>query len=483
MDLFEIRKQLNMGVPLYKIKLRVTSYSRVSTDHVEQKSSLINQQEYFDEMVKKNRNWTYINGYVDEGISGTSDWKRNNFMRMIHDAKDNKFDLIITKEISRFSRNTLDSIKYTRELLSYGVAVLFVNDNINTILPDSELRLTLMASLAQDEIRRLSERVKFGMSRSIKKEIILGNNSLWGYTKDMMTGKLLIKDDEAEIVRKIFKMYVFNKWSLNKIASELKKINKERNWTTTGIERIITNPKYKGYYCGKKTEVVDYITKKVRMIPKDEWIVYKKSDKIPVIIKEELWEMANHRLQTRKRKNNNKLSYENIYLFSGKLVCLNDHYLFHRRKQCRKSEEISWLCANYLKNGKHVCQSPNVRESELYVIFDKIIEVIKLNEVSKLLSEMYRKFRVKVNLKSKIDNLLMTKIVRDKVIACLLKKMFLMLENNEIHLKIILNLDDEMIKKINLLFENRTFFFKRGYDTIRTKRYSICYHVTCDNKE
>lgn len=480
MDLFEVRKQLNMGIPLYKIKLRVTSYSRVSTDHIEQKSSLINQQEYFGEMIKKNENWTHINGYVDEGISGTSDWKRNNFMRMIHDAKNGMFDLIITKEISRFSRNTLDSIKYTRELLSYGVAVLFVNDNINTILPDSELRLTLMASLAQDEIRRLSERVKFGMSRSIKKEILLGNNTLLGYGKDKITGKLVVIDDEAEIVRKIFRMYVFKKWSLNRIARELKKINLERNWTTTGIERIIANPKYKGYYCGKKTEVVDYITKKVRIIPKDDWIVYKKSNKIPVIIEEELWEMANQRLLARK-KNNNKVSYENTYLFSGKLVCLNDQNFFYRRKQCKNKKEITWLCANYLKNGKQVCDSPNVRESELYKIFDKIIEVIQFNEISNLLSTMYRKLKVKANLKWRIDELLTTKSVKDKIIECLLKKIFLKLENNEIHLKIILNLDDQMVQKINLLFKNKKILFKRGYETIKTKRYSICYIITCEN--
>ena len=185
MNLYEIRKKLNTGIPISMIKLRVTDYSRVSTDHIEQKKSLKNQIEHFDEMIKQNKNWTYVPGYVDEGISGTTDLKRNNFMKMIEDARNEKFDLIITKEISRFSRNTLDSIKYTRELLSYGVAVLFINDNINTALPDSELRLTIMASMAQDEIRRLSERVKFGMNRAILNGNILGNNHLYGYKKNI----------------------------------------------------------------------------------------------------------------------------------------------------------------------------------------------------------------------------------------------------------------------------------------------------------
>ena len=178
MNLIDIRSKLNLGISLSNINLRVTYYVRVSTDNVLQINSLNNQIEYFYEMIKNNSNWEYIDGYIDEGISGTTDYKRDNFMKMIEDAKNDKFDLIITKEISRFSRNTLDSIKYTRKLLSYDVCVLFLNDNINTALPDSELRLTIMASLAQDEVRRLSERVKFGMHRSIKDGTSLGNNSL-----------------------------------------------------------------------------------------------------------------------------------------------------------------------------------------------------------------------------------------------------------------------------------------------------------------
>ena len=180
MDLYSIRNQLNMGVSLTAIKLRVVIYARVSTDSLPQKKSLINQAEHFEDYIRKNEKWTYIKSYIDDGISGTSDVNREQFMKMIEDARNRKFDLIVTKEISRFSRNTLDSIKYTRELLSYGVAVLFLNDNINTALPDSELRLTIMASMAQDEIRRLSERVKFGMNRAIERGEILGNNMLYG---------------------------------------------------------------------------------------------------------------------------------------------------------------------------------------------------------------------------------------------------------------------------------------------------------------
>ena len=300
MNLYNIRKQLSEGTQLSNINLKVTYYGRVSTDNIDQQTSLDNQNTYFQEMIKANKNWTYIEGYIDKGISGTTSLKRINFMKMIEDAKNNKFDLIITKEISRFSRNTLDSIKYTRELLEYGVAVLFLNDNINTILPDSELRLTIMSSLAQDEIRRLSERVKFGMNEAIKKGKILGHNNLYGYNKTK-DNKLIIDKKQAKIIEEIYLKYTKEKYSLSKIAKLLNERNiktkNNKNWTQTSIKRIIENPKYKGYYCGKKSEVTNYMTKKVQLIPANMWITYKDEERIPPIINEYLWKKANNRLK------------------------------------------------------------------------------------------------------------------------------------------------------------------------------------------
>ena len=180
----KVRNLILNGTSLEDLNLRVTYYSRVSTENIYQKKSLLNQNEYFCNYIKNHNKWVYVAGYVDDGISGTTDFKRKNFQKMISDAKKGFFDLIVTKEISRFSRNTLDSIKYTRLLLEYGVGVLFLNDNINTFLPDSELRLTIMSSLAQDEVRRLSERVKFGMNRAIERGEILGYGRLYGYLKN-----------------------------------------------------------------------------------------------------------------------------------------------------------------------------------------------------------------------------------------------------------------------------------------------------------
>ena len=161
MDIHSIRMTLRTK-SIYDIPLRVTYYARVSSESDEQLNSLGNQITYYEDLIKRNKNWTFVPGYIDEGISGISTRKRENFNRMVDDAGLGLFDLVITKEISRFARNTLDSIQFTRQLLSHGVGVFFQNDNINTFDEDAELRLSIMSSIAQDELRKLSSRVKFG---------------------------------------------------------------------------------------------------------------------------------------------------------------------------------------------------------------------------------------------------------------------------------------------------------------------------------
>ena len=170
MDIHTLRQMMKTKT-IYDIKLRVTFYARVSSEKDEQLNSLDNQISYYRDFIKNNPNWEYVEGYIDEGISGMSTLKRENFHNMVKDAKDGKFDLVITKEITRFARNTLDSIQYTRDLLSYGVGVYFQNDNINTFDEDSELRLTIMSGIAQDELRKLSSRIKFGHQEAIKQNI------------------------------------------------------------------------------------------------------------------------------------------------------------------------------------------------------------------------------------------------------------------------------------------------------------------------
>lgn len=412
MDLYAVRKQLSMGVPLASLKLRVTDYARVSTNTHEQKKSLQNQVEHFEQYIKENPNWTYVDGYVDDGITGTSDIKRDNFMKMIEDARRGKFDLIVTKEISRFSRNTLDSIKYTRELLSYGVSVLFVNDNINTAMPDSELRLTIMASMAQDEIRRLSERVKFGMNQAIERGEILGNNLLYGYKKNKDNGGLNIIKEEAKIVRKIYELYAIEELSLSKIVKALNseglKTCQGKKWCISTISRMIENPKYKGYYCARKSETVDYMTKKIKYFKKGDWIIYENKTRIPPIIDENLWNRANTRLLKRKKafskRKEEKTIYKNRYLYSAKIYCAKHNTVFHRREFRKNKKDITWVCSEYLKNGKTTCDSPNIRESELDAILKDLISKLQIesNEVIDTLMNYYKHLEINTGIDEEI---------------------------------------------------------------------------------
>jgi len=469
-----IKNYINMGYNINNINLRVTYYSRVSTDHDEQKKSLINQIEYFEKMIKDNPNWEYVEGYIDEGISGTSDIKRNNFMKMITDAKQNKFDLILTKEISRFSRNTLDSIKYTRELLSYGVAVYFLNDNINTILPDSELRLTIMSSLAQEEIRRLSERVKFGMRKAQERGEILGNNQLYGYIKDKNQKKLIIQKDESKVVKEIYKMYVYDNLSLSKIRDYLNNkgilTRNKKNWSTTTIARMIKNPKYKGYYCGNKVEVINYMTKKIKYNDQKDWIIYKDKN-IPAIVNELIWDKANTRINQNQIINRNT----NSSIYQNKIYCENHNTLYQSKYFRRNKKERTWVCKEYLLNRKNKCNTANIRESELDFIIEDIQRKyeINLDELKELLINIYKK----EGLKEKIIDEINTKEIKNKLKELIINKMTVKKQNkNTIYLKTYLNIKG-ILKKYKYLF-------KRGFDTKSTKRYIVNYIVevfTIDN--
>ena len=198
--------------------LRVAAYCRVSTDKLDQANSLESQQRYFNEYISRNPLWELAEIYVDEGITGTNTLKRENFNSMVQDGKDGKFDMIITKEVSRFARNLLDSIAYTRELREYGIRLFFLNDNIDTAQPDHEFRLALMSSLAQEESRKTSERVKWGQRRRMEQGVVFGRDML-GY--DVRDGKLIINEEGAEIVRLIFHKYLDEGKGCHVIANEL----------------------------------------------------------------------------------------------------------------------------------------------------------------------------------------------------------------------------------------------------------------------
>ena len=385
MNVLRIRNEMRSGKTIFDLPLRVTFYARVSTDKDEQINSLENQIQYYTELIQSKPNWTYIEGYIDEGISGTSTKKRDSFLRMIADAKAGRFDFIITKEISRFSRSTLDSIKYTQELLEHDVGVLFQNDNINTLDSDSEFRLVVMAGVAQDEVRKLSERLKFGFRQAIKNGHVLGNDKLWGYDKKDCV--LTINEEEAQVVRRIFDLYANQQMGIRRISQTLYDegftSRKGNTFNVLTIRHILCNPKYKGWYCANKSQTVDYRSKRKVFLDESEWVMYS-DPSIPAIVSEELWDRANALYKRRSQQmmsHQSAAEFHNRYPYSGKIICEEHGTSFHRQVlRSSKGEKEVWQCRVYRNRGRVACSAPQLRTTELDQIMAQIFDQLTQNK-------------------------------------------------------------------------------------------------------
>ena len=411
------------GKTIFDLPLKVTYYARVSTEKEEQLHSLDNQVTYFKEYIKSNKNWQYIDGYVDEGITGTSSKKRENFMRMIEDGKNKKFDLIVTKEVSRFSRDTIDSLLYTRKLLEYDVCVYFTSDNIITASNDGELRLTIMSSMAQDEVRKLSERTKFGFKRSIEKGRVLGTDNIWGYKKD--DGKLVIDEDESKVVKEIFEVYANDeKIGLKNLSIHLQ--NKgilNRNGKPihqNTLKKIIQNPKYKGFYTGGLSTVVDYRSKKRNFNNPSEWKIYEDNIAVPSIVSKELWEKANRKLFERSKSASMYQKHQTKYALSGKIYCEKHKCGFVRKVKHYKTkgDVIRWICQDYNNTGRKNCSTPFVLEQDIYSILLNVFKSYEKykDEITQELLSFYNEILYKqennlkeIELQNEIDSLLSKK--------------------------------------------------------------------------
>lgn len=417
MDVHTVRRQMRTK-SIYDIPLRVTFYARVSSEKDEQLNSLDNQISYYRNFIKKNANWEFVDGYIDEGLSGMSTKKRENFHNMVNDAKSGLFDLVITKEITRFARNTLDSIQYTRELLSCGVGVFFQNDNINTLDEDSELRLTIMSGIAQDELRKLSSRIKFGHQEAIKKSVVLGNSRIFGYRKD--NKRLVIDEKEAEMVRELFTLYATDKYSMKQLEdifwSKGYRNNNGKKICHSTMSNTISNPKYKGYYVGNKVKIVDMFTKKQKFLPPEEWVMFKDEtgEIVPAIVSEELWEQANAVLKRRSRDVKNRQNQCNhANLLTGKVYCTHCGRLYYRKdSKDRKGNMLSrWICSGKIANGAASCPSFTIYEEEikevLYEVFKDTAEDAKriIEEYTSLYAEMTEKNASSADLKRLKDRL------------------------------------------------------------------------------
>lgn len=335
--------------------MKVAAYCRVSTDKEDQANSFESQQRYFREYIDRQPDWELYDVYADEGITGTSTKKRAAFNRMINDAKLGRFDRIITKEVSRFSRNILDTISYTRDLKRIGVGVSFMNDGINTLEPDAELRLSIMGSIAQEESRKTSSRVKWGQTRRMEQGVVFGRSML-GY--DVKDGKMSINLEGAEIVRLIYHKYVHERKGTVTIARELreagyKTLTGRTDWRNTVILKILRNEKYCGDLKQKKTFTPDYLTHQKKYNHGEEEFVFLKDHHEPIIDRA-LWEEAQREIARRDIDGKYGTGHGNRYPLSGKIKCSECGQSFVSRGRKRKdgSRYKAWRCGTTTNEGK-----------------------------------------------------------------------------------------------------------------------------------
>ena len=368
---------------------RVAAYCRVSTDHEDQANSFESQQRYFRQYIEHHPDWTLYEVFADEGISGTNTKKRREFNRMIECAKGGEFDLIITKEISRFARNTLDSIYFTRELKKYGVGVIFMNDGINTLDGDAELRLAIMSSIAQEESRKTSERVKWGQKRQMEQGVVFGRDML-GY--DVRGGRMYINEEGAAIVRLIFHKFVNEGKGAHVIARELREegiqpMRRVKEWSYTVILRVIRNEKYCGDLVQKKTYTPDFLSHEKKCNTGQEEFVIIKNHHEPIISRE-MFEAANRILEGRALSQEGKAKHSNRYPLSGKIKCgcCGSSYVARYKTRKDGSQYKAWRCYEAARHGgahsdgagNHIgCSSPSIRNEDAVHIMSLVAKCLQ----------------------------------------------------------------------------------------------------------
>lgn len=378
--------------------MRVAVYCRVSTDHEDQANSLTSQKRYFREYIDRQPLWTLVEIYVDEGISGTSTKGRAAFNRMIADAQQDRFDLILTKEISRFARNTLDSIFYTRKLKELGIGVYFMNDNIYTLESDAELRLAIMSSIAQEESRKTSERVKWGQKRRMEQGVVFGR-SLLGYT--VKGGNISVNEEGAKTVRLIFYKFVNEGKGTHIIARELQEAGIPTYshiscWSNTVILRILQNEKYVGDLIQKKTYTPSYLTHQKKYNQGEEPQVALSNHHEPIIDRE-LFDSAQQELNRRRCAKKQRARHSGRYCFSGKIKCGLCGCIFVSRIKLRKdgSTYHTWRCFQGTKYGlsnkgsednPKGCSNRQINNEDLLFIMSQVVKSLPLDKESLLLT-------------------------------------------------------------------------------------------------
>lgn len=360
-------------------KRKVAAYARVSTDSDEQYTSYDAQVTYYTNFIKGKPNWEFVKVYADEGISGTSTKRRDEFKEMIESALNGKIDLIITKSISRFARNTLDTISITRQLKAKGIEVYFEKENLWSLDDKTEFLLTIMASIAQEESRSISQNITIGKRWGMKEgKVSFAYKNFLGYKK--VDGKIVVDEAQAETVRLIYMMFLKEGKTCTGIAEFLKSkgiptpSGKSCNWTKNTVYSILTNEKYKGDALLQKKYTADYLEH--RVVPNNgELPQYYVENNHPAIIEREVWEMVQTEMMRRSMLG---AAYSGNSIFASKLICGNCGKPYGKKKwhsTSKYAREIYRCNAKYNK-GQTQCQTPNLTEEDIKTRFIKAYNLV-----------------------------------------------------------------------------------------------------------
>lgn len=419
----------NIKNSVNKIIKRVSAYCRVSTDSEEQQTSYSSQIKHYSQTIKENPEWEFVGIYADEGISGTQVRKRTEFQRMIDDALKGKIDIIIAKSISRFARNTLDTLKYVRLLREHNVDVYFEKENIHTLNLDSEMFLTLFSAFAQAESESISQNVKMGLNAKMKRGEMVGNPNCYGYRCGEEKGTLEIIEKDAEVIRNIFNWYVSG-LGYKLIAQKLNGLDiptfTNKKWLGTTVKYIITNEKYVGDIVNQKSYSVDPLTHKTIKNYGEKEKYYVKDHHQPIITRS-VWNKAQEILKERNIKACDNKGHNSVhamkYPFSKKIVCGLCGYNFVRRQRSRKYIRNYWKC--WERTANQNCNAISLREEYIEEMFVQIYNSIVLNKhktKEKLLNAI-KETVTDNNCKNKIDKLTKEKEVLQNRLSNLIDMM------------------------------------------------------------
>lgn len=368
----EVRKKENQ-------KIRVAAYARVSTSQEEQLISLEAQKQHYENYIKSHPGWEYVGIYYDEGISGTKTEKREGLLQMLTDCRQGKIDFIVVKSISRFSRNTVDSIQIVRELCGLGIPMYFEKENINTLDAKGEVMMTIMAALAQQESESLSANVRLGIQyRNQQGKVQVNHNWFLGYTKDD-EGNLIVDPEQAKVVKRIYREYLEGK-SLKQIKCELEADGirngaGHKKWHETNIKQILTNEKYIGDALLQKTYTVDIFEKK-RSVNNGALPQYYVEGSQEAIIDKGVFLRVQAEMTRRRtmRCNGKRRCYSSKYALSSIVFCDECGDIFRRVTWCYKGKKkYRWRCVNRVEHGSDACSARDIEETELHKSIVKAI--------------------------------------------------------------------------------------------------------------